>query len=80
MILAIDIGNTNVVLGLFKDREIIESWRLTTDSTRTIDECWVAIKLLAQDADRNLDEIEEIVIGSVVPKETFVFKKCVIII
>ncbi|MBC8322290.1 MAG: type III pantothenate kinase [Candidatus Marinimicrobia bacterium] len=75
MILAIDIGNTNVVLGLFKDSEIIESWRFTTDSTRTIDECWVSLKLLAQDADRDLDEINEIVIGSVVPKETFVFKK-----
>ena len=75
MILAIDIGNTNVVLGLIKDDKIIESWRLTTDSTRTIDECWVAIKLLAQDADHDLEEINEIVIGSVVPKETFLFKK-----
>ena len=75
MILAIDIGNTNIVLGLFSNGDIIESWRLNTAATRTIDECWVAIKLLAEDAGHNLQTIESVVIGSVVPKETFVFKK-----
>lgn len=75
MILAIDIGNTNVVMGLFKDDELVESWRLNTASTRTIDECWVAVKLLSQDADQDLKGINGAVIGSVVPKETFVFKK-----
>jgi type III pantothenate kinase len=75
MILTIDIGNTNVVLGLFNEEQLIESWRLNTASTRTIDECWVAVKLLSQDAGRDLLEIDGVVIGSVVPKETFVFKK-----
>ena len=75
MILAIDIGNTNVVIGLFNNDELIESWRLNTASTRTIDECWVAVKLLAMDANRDLKAIDGVVIGSVVPKETFVFKK-----
>ncbi len=75
MILTIDIGNTNVVLGLFNEEQIIESWRLNTDSARTIDECWVAVKLLAQDAGHDLQTIAAVVIGSVVPKETFVFKK-----
>lgn len=75
MILAIDIGNTNIVLGLFNNEKLIESWRLNTASTRTIDEGWVAVKLLAQDAGRDLKAIEGAVIGSVVPKETFVFKK-----
>lgn len=75
MILAIDIGNTNVVLGLFNGNEIIESWRLNTKSARTIDECWVAVRLLAQESGRDLKKISGVVIGSVVPKETFVFKK-----
>ena len=63
MILAIDIGNTNVVLGLFNDDKLIESWRLNTASTRTIDECWVAVKLLSQDAGRDLQRIDGVVIG-----------------
>ena len=75
MILAIDIGNTNTVLGLFEDSTLVESWRLNTAATRTIDESWVTIKLLAEDANRDLKSLEGIVVGSVVPKETFVFKK-----
>ncbi len=75
MILAIDIGNTNTVLGLFENSALVESWRLNTASARTIDESWVAVKLLAEDAHRDLKSIKGIVIGSVVPKETFVFKK-----
>ncbi|MFQ6677684.1 MAG: type III pantothenate kinase [Fidelibacterota bacterium] len=75
MILAIDIGNTNIVLGLFERGNLVESWRLNAASTRTIDESWVAIKLLADNAKRDLNALKSIVIGSVVPKETFVFKK-----
>ena len=75
MILAVDIGNTNTVLGLFNGRSLVKSWRLNTASTRTIDESWVAIKMLTEDAQYNLKELGGIVLGSVVPKETFVFKK-----
>lgn len=75
MILAIDIGNTNTVLGLFENSTLVESWRLNTASARTIDESWVAVKLLAEDARRDLKTLKGIVIGSVVPKETFIFKK-----
>jgi len=75
MILAIDIGNTNSVLGLFEKGALVESWRLNTASARTIDESWVAVKLLAKDANRDLKSLKGIVIGSVVPKETFIYKK-----
>lgn len=75
MILAIDIGNTNTVLGLFENSTLVESWRFNTASARTIDESWVAVKLLAEDANRDLKSLKGIVIGSVVPKETFIFKK-----
>jgi len=75
MILAVDIGNTNSVLGIFDDGTLAKSWRLNTASTRTIDESWVAIKMLTEDAHFDLKSIEGIVLGSVVPKETFIFKK-----
>ena len=38
MLLAIDVGNTNVVLGVFRGEELVESWRLATDNKRSADE------------------------------------------
>ena len=38
MLLAIDIGNTNTVIGLFTDREIASHWRIQTDPAATADE------------------------------------------
>ena len=42
MLLVIDVGNTNTVLGLFRDKELVRSWRLTTDKARTTDE-WALV-------------------------------------
>ena len=50
MLLAIDIGNTNTVLGIFKDQKLLYSWRLASTHTRTVDESWIVIKLLCQNA------------------------------
>ena len=38
MLLAIDIGNTNTVLGVFEDEKMVHSWRIKTDSRNTADE------------------------------------------
>ena len=38
MLLVLDIGNTNIKTGIFKDGKLINSWRLTTDLRRTSDE------------------------------------------
>ena len=38
MLLAFDIGNTNIVLGVFKDKELITSWRIKTDAQKSTDE------------------------------------------
>ncbi|MCK5520626.1 MAG: type III pantothenate kinase [Candidatus Marinimicrobia bacterium] len=67
MLLAIDIGNTNVVLGIIQDKEIITQWRLTTSHMRTRDEFWVTVKLLAMDADVDIKSIDDVIISSVVP-------------
>ena len=44
MLLAIDVGNTNIVLGVFEGEQLVESWRLATLRERTSDEIgiWVA--------------------------------------
>ena len=38
ILLVIDIGNTNIVLGIFKDDELIFEWRISTDLRKTSDE------------------------------------------
>jgi len=70
MLLAIDIGNTNTVLGLFQGEKLIESWRLVSSHTRTVDEYWITVKLLCDDAGINIGEINAVIIGSVVPELT----------
>jgi type III pantothenate kinase len=49
MLLAIDVGNTHTVLGLFDGKEIVEHWRIATDARRTADELAIIVQsLLAQ--------------------------------
>jgi len=67
MLLAIDIGNTNTVLGIFKDDELLLSRRLVSSHSRTVDEYWVTVKLLCEDAEINPAELKATIIGSVVP-------------
>ena len=67
MLLAIDIGNTNTVLGIFKDGELLLSRRLVSSHSKTVDEYWVTVKLLCEDADINPSDLKATIIGSVVP-------------
>jgi type III pantothenate kinase len=67
MLLAIDIGNTNIVLGLYEGKKLITHWRLLTHAERTADEYGVIIShLVAADGFRS-DQIRSIVVSCVVP-------------
>lgn len=68
MLLAIDVGNTNVVFALFEGREIKARWRIATDPRRTGDEyaVWL-IQLLGIEGVAK-EDISTIIIGSVVPR------------
>ena len=69
-LLAIDIGNTNVTLGLFRGAELTGSWRATTRATATPDEAAAMVEgLLALDGHR-LDALDAVAIASVVPPLT----------
>ena len=64
-LLVVDVGNTNVVLGLYRDDELVRSWRLATARDRTSDEYGIlARQLIDGSADHALDGA---IIGSVVP-------------
>ena len=63
MLLAIDVGNTNTVLGLFDNETIVHSWRIKTDARQTADEIELTFKGLLADA----PEVTGIALCSTVP-------------
>lgn len=67
MILVIDVGNTNIVLGVYNDKGYIADWRLSTDSKRTSDEYGVQVISLFLHNKLDPSDIEGVIISSVVP-------------
>lgn len=68
MLLAADVGNTNVVFALFEGREIKARWRIATDARRTGDEYAVWLLQLLEIEGYKREDIDQIIIGSVVPR------------
>ncbi len=68
MLLAIDIGNTNLTFGLFDGKKIRHKFRLTTSLPRTSDEFGVQIMEQLSHQDVSSDDVEDVIICSVVPK------------
>lgn len=69
MLLTIDIGNTNITLGVFDGNNIIHSWRLSTEITRTEDEYGVFLKNLLKEINSE-KQINQAIISSVVVQLT----------
>lgn len=67
MVLAIDVGNTNIVVGVLDNKRIVESWRLSTDRTKTADEYRLLLSQLLHQSDIEADQITGIIISCVVP-------------
>lgn len=74
MNLVIDVGNTNIVLGLYEDEQLLEHWRLSTNRSATVDEYGVMIHNLFHYAGINAERIEGVIISSVVPPLMFVLE------
>jgi type III pantothenate kinase len=68
MLLTIDVGNTNTVLGLFEGEDVVEHWRIATDPVRTADELAVILQgLLGQSAVADDPDISGVALCSTVP-------------
>ncbi|WP_128896577.1 type III pantothenate kinase [Longirhabdus pacifica] len=67
MIFVIDVGNTNIVLGVYKGEELIYHWRLSTNRKATVDEYGISFRQLIDYAKIKISQIEGIIISSVVP-------------
>lgn len=71
MLLAFDVGNTNIVLGVFQNGELIQNWRLESDNSKSADEYGMVINQLFQYEGLNMAEVEDVIISTVVPSVLF---------
>jgi type III pantothenate kinase len=67
MILVMDVGNTNIKLGVYRNRELVHHWRISTVRERTVDEHAVLIQNLFSMKKLSFSDVDGIAICSVVP-------------
>jgi type III pantothenate kinase len=67
MLLTLDVGNTNTVLGFFRGAELLANWRLTTARDQTVDEYGILTRELFTLADIDPSSVSGVIISSVVP-------------
>ena len=68
MLLAVDVGNTNLTLGVYRRKKLIDHWRLETDSGQTVDGWGVLFRNLFSLAGLDISKIDGIIVSSVVPQ------------
>jgi type III pantothenate kinase len=81
MLLVFDVGNTNMVLGVYEGTELKKHWRINTDKEKTSDEYGILISNLFQYDKVDMNSITDVIISSVVPNvmhslENFCIKYC----
>ena len=74
MILAFDIGNTHIVMGLYQGMKLVHHWRFDSKVDRTVDDYGHLVLYMLERVAKT-DQINGVVIGSVVPMLTYVFEK-----
>lgn len=78
MLLTIDVGNTNINLGFMKDDLVVGSFRITTQTPRTSDEYGICFMTFFEKLDITTEDIENVLISSVVPKIMYSLTSAVI--
>jgi type III pantothenate kinase len=74
MILVIDVGNTNIVLGLYKEKTLLHNWRVSTNRSATVDEYGMLLHSLFQHSEISFSQVDGVIISSVVPPLMFVME------
>ena len=67
MLLAFDVGNSNIVLGVFKDGKLVTNWRIETDNNKSADEYGMIVTQLFQYEGLQASDVKDIIISTVVP-------------
>ena len=71
MLLAFDVGNTNIVLGVFKGKKLIQNWRMETDKNKSADEYGMLIQSLFEYNGLDMAEVTDAIISTVVPSISY---------
>jgi type III pantothenate kinase len=75
MIFVVDVGNTNIVLGVYQGKDLLHHWRLSTNRSATADEYGIMIFNLFQISGIRVEDIEGVIISSVVPPLMFTLER-----
>jgi type III pantothenate kinase len=67
VLLVLDVGNTNIVAGVYRDRNLLTNWRVSTDRRRTVDEYGLTLTQLFALSDLDPKAVKAVAISSVVP-------------
>lgn len=67
MLLVIDIGNTNIVMGLYRERDLLDSWRVQTSREKTADEYGILFRSILAHAGIEPEQVDGVIMSSVVP-------------
>lgn len=70
MLLALDVGNTEITIGLFAGAELERSWRVTTHPSRTADEWAALLRAFFSQSGLDITDVDRSIIASVVPSHT----------
>lgn len=77
MLLVIDVGNTNIVIGAYAGEKLVKNWRISTVHQRSADEIGMFITQLLSYHGLKKSEIEDVVISSVVPQVMFSLERAI---
>lgn len=77
MLLALDVGNTNITIGVFEGKEIMGTYRLTTKLQRTSDEFGIDICGLLEHNNIDTKKIDDVIISSVVPDVNYSLRRAI---
>jgi type III pantothenate kinase len=75
VILVVDVGNTNIVLGIYRQNELLQHWRLSTNRSATVDEYGIMVHNLFHLSGIEVDDVEGVIISSVVPPLMFALEQ-----
>jgi type III pantothenate kinase len=74
VILVVDVGNTNIVLGIYQERVLLHHWRISTNRSATVDEYGMMFRSLFDHGGISFTDVEGVIISSVVPPLMFVME------
>ncbi len=77
MLLALDVGNTNITVGVFNGEELVNTYRMTAKRQRTADEFGIDLCDMIKYGSLTIDDITDVIIASVVPDVNYSLKRAI---